>query len=285
MSYISIVIIIILGGLYLKYSQDKLTTEKLKLDYQKKASLEKYMNQKHLFQLYGDYLYQNIDFFKEHYTLDTILPKLEQDHPTYGDGIKGNGIMRDFIKHNLISTDILGKKIMLGEVFQIISISYPNFIKFKEDINSSNIKFVNIEGGYSSLFGDKITSKIFCFDINENTRMYLGLSTARGYYLNECAKRHKKTIVEDQMYLFVELRKSKYSNGFNSTNSESTYPHFDIIKLKKDITLSSYHKFYLTKLNICKTLGDPNLKSLSGLVSKEELFNEDILTKLRDYDL
>jgi hypothetical protein len=244
MNYINIAILIILGVSYIRYCQEKLTTERWKSDLSKKASLEKYINQKHLFRIYGEYFYKNIYYFKEHYNYQYLLRKIEQDHPIYGDGIEGFGIISDFFKYNLISTDISGNSITLGETFNIISIGYPNFIKFRENIiHNSNIKFASVEG-YYSMFGDDATSNVFCVEINENTRMYIGLSIDRDYFfLNELAKRHSTTIEKGEMYLFVELQKSKYPNEFSSTNPELTYPHFDIIRLRKDIPLERYNEF------------------------------------------
>jgi hypothetical protein len=152
------------------------------------------------------------------------------------------GIMHDFGRCTLLYDDYNTGKFKLGHTFQIISIAYNNFILFANEIYHSEYKMMYSAGGYYSQFGDEITSKIFYIELKE-ARFYFGLSS-KGIYLDNYLKRHNINAEDDEMYLFAELRVN--------VNSTFTYPHFNIMTLKRDISIKEYYEYFNKNLEICK---------------------------------
>ena len=242
-----LIIIIIVGVImYFFFSLQKNEDIKhqQKTDILHKESLEKYTIKKNLFLLFKDYLYSNIDEFRNINNIKKIQKKIENDFPNYGVGIRGYGIMSDLDGYDLFYLDLNGK-IILGDTFQIISISYPNFNIFCREIYNSDLKMRYNEGGYYSDFGDDITKITFQVERNES-RFFLGLSNGGNYSMKDFEKRHNVKTDKDEMYLFCELQTNK--------NSPFNYPYFDVIKLRKDISVKDYHSYFKNKMNESKVI-------------------------------
>lgn len=245
-----IVYVIIALGLYYLYAfiTDKEAERQRKDDPKRKESLEFYTTQTNLFLQYKNYLYDNIDNFKRIPSRESIRKKIENDFPYYGNGISGWGITGDFFKFRLLyiydkSEDDSSwlSETKLGETFQIISIAYKNYYNFLKDINKAGYKIWYCEGGYYSDFGDDITSKIFKIELNTKVILFFGLSDG-GYSLEEYIKHHNIKTEDDEMYLFSEIR---VMDG-----SKYTYPHFEIIKLRKDLSKDEYYDYFKKCLEI-----------------------------------
>jgi hypothetical protein len=242
---ILLIFILVVGAIYLLYAwaSDKEAERQQKQNPANVESLEIYTIKKNLFLLFKDYFYSNIKSFKETGDINIIKSRIKEDFPNYGDGIYGIGIISDLSKYRLFYEDYKGV-IKLGNTFQIISVAYPNFKEFAAEIYNSGYKMSYIEGGYFSDFGDDIRSKIFCIQLH-NARFYYGLSSG-GSKINDYVSRHDAVTEDDEMYLFCELKLN--------TPSPYTYPHFDIISLRKDIPTKEYHDHFSKNLEICKAL-------------------------------
>jgi hypothetical protein len=243
MGLIILIVAVVLVYYIIGISKDKDAESQRKQDPLNSKSLENYTNKRNLFLLYKVYLYDNIIYFKSISNYNIIKDKIEQDFPRYGDGLYGSGIMRDFSKYDLFDEDYNGK-IQLGKTFQIISIAYENFKEFSKEIYNSDYKMRYSVGGYHSDFGDDITSKIFYIEL-QNAKFYFGLSSG-GSKLRDYEKRHNIKSEDGEMYLFTELQVNK--------NSNYTYPHFEIINLRKDFSIREYHDYFNKNLNISKNL-------------------------------
>lgn len=206
-----------------------------------RASLEAYTIKKNLFLQFKNYLYENISHFKTINDEIIIKGKIEQDFPNYGDGIGGRGIMSDLSINDIFDTDYKGN-VKLGDTFQIISIAYKNFNTFAGEIYNSHHKMRYSQGGYYSDFGDKITSKVFYVEL-ENARMYIGLSSG-DREISKYVLRHSFKSEEDEMYLFAELE--------ININNKKSYPYFDILNLRKDMSLKDYHSYFTKNLEFCR---------------------------------
>jgi hypothetical protein len=244
-----IIIIIIIVGVIMYYFFSLQKKEDIKnqqkTDISHKESLENYTIKKNLFLLFKDYLYSNIDEFKKIDDLEIIQKKIENDFPNYGKGIRGDGIMNDLDRYDLLYRDFLTEKIILGDPFQIISISYPNFNIFCRELYNSGFKMRYTVGGYYSDFGDDITKITFKVERDESN-FFLGLSNGDNSNMRDFEKRHNVKTVKDEMYLFCELQTNK--------NPPFSYPYFDIIKLRKDITVKEYHSYFKKHINESKVI-------------------------------
>lgn len=245
-----IIIAIICLGIYYLYAfiTDQETKRQRKDDPQRKESLEFYTTQANLFLQYKNYLYDNIDNFKKIPSRESIRKKIENDFPYYGNGISEWGITSDFFKFKLLhiydkseDDSSLLSETKLGKTFQIISIAYKNYYNFLKDIYKAGYKIRYCEGGYYSDFGDNITSKIFKIELNTKVILFFGLSDG-GYSLEEYIKHHNIKTEDDEMYLFSEIR---VMDG-----SKYTYPHFEIIKLRKDLSKDEYYDYFKKCLEI-----------------------------------
>lgn len=237
-----VVFILICAIVYFIYgtATDKEAERREKQNPLNRASLEAYTIKKNLFLQFKKYLYNNIDHFKRVNDKTIIRNKIELDFPNYGEGIDGEGIMFDLSNNDLFKIDYKGK-VKLGKTFQTISIAYSNFKIFAGEIYNSNYQMGYSQGGYSSDFGDKITSRVFYLKLGR-AKMYVGLSSG-DREISKFAGKHNFESEADEMYLFTELE-------INVNNSMS-YPHFNIINLRKDMSLEDYHSFFKKNLEIC----------------------------------
>jgi hypothetical protein len=242
---VTIVVIVVCVVIYyiVGLTTDKEQERQRKQDPLNRESLEKYTIKKNLFLLFNDYLYSNIEEFKSINDFKIIRSKIENDFPNYGEGIYGTGIISDLIRYNLFYKN-LKERVVLGKTFQIISISYPNYKIFCEEIYNSEFKMRYSEGGYYSEFGDEITKIVFYVELNES-RLYVGLSEG-DYNMRYFEKRHNVKTDEDEMYLFCELQVNK--------NPPHNYPYFDLVKLRKDIPVKDYHSYFKKYLDISKVI-------------------------------
>lgn len=207
------------------------------------ANLEAYTIKKNLFLQFKKYLYDNIDHFKQVNDKVKIKNQIEIDFRNYGEGIDGEGIMYDLSNYGLFKIDYKGK-VKLGKTFQIISIAYSNFKIFTSEIYNSNHKMGYSQGGYSSDFGDKYSSRVFYVELGGSAKMYVGLSSG-DLEISKYKSRHNFDSEADEMYLFTELEVPQ--------NSKMDYPHFEITNLRKDMSLDDYHLYFTKNLEICKS--------------------------------
>ena len=238
-----LIIIVVIIYYIIGITRDNESEKQRKQDPLNRKSLENFTIKRNLFLLYKDYLYENILSFKSISDYEIIKDKIEQDFPKYGGGINGYGIMDDFLDYDLLKVSS-ERKTRLGKTFQIISISYVNFKEFSKDIYNSEYQMRYSVGGYFSEFGDDITSKIFYIELR-NARFYFGLSSG-GYNCRDYEKRYNLKTEDGEMYLLTELEVN--------TNSNYTYPHFDIINLRKDISIKDYQDYFNKNLEIAKKL-------------------------------
>jgi hypothetical protein len=220
-----------------------------KQDPKNRKSLENYTAKKNLFLQFNNYLYSNIDEFQQIKDFEVIRNRIEKDFPNYGNGIFSDGIVNDFYRAELLKNESYRshqqtyKKLILGKTFQIISISYPNFKIFSNEIYNSDFAMKYHKGGYSE-FGDDFTESIFFVDLN-GSKFFMGLSKG-GNSLSDYEKKHNFKTEEDEMFLIFELQLNK--------NPPHTYPHFNVLKLRKDNSVKEYHTYFNLNLDICKKL-------------------------------
>ncbi len=229
------ILIIICVAIYFIYafSTDKEAERNSKQDPLNRQSLEKYNTKRNLFLLFKDYLYSNIIFFQTANNKLVIENIIKTDFPQYGKGIYGLGIMRDLETYDLLDLNSNGE-VYLDGTFEIISIAYKNFNTFLKEVYHSEYKMGYSEGGYYSEFGDDIRTKVMHIKVN-NGRIYFGLSSD-GTHLNLMKKRHNLTTEKHEMYLFSELEINE--------NSKVIYPTFNMIKLRKDLSINEYHEYF-----------------------------------------
>lgn len=251
-----IIIIVVVLVVILIYNIDKSNDQKrieeqIEQDALNRKHLELYVTRKNLFQLYNDYLYRNLELVITINDNNVFKNKLSQDFPNYGNGVYGDGILRDFIRFGLLKTNSQNKFI-LGKTFQIISIAYENFNLFLDDIKKTELKIKYSAGGYHHSYGDEMTSTIIYtkWDATETyyggeRTLYFGLSSG-GHELQYFERRHNITTDENEMYLFVEL--------LEKTNSGNKYLYYNIKKLRKDVSLIDYQKFFHKELEHCKQI-------------------------------
>ena len=67
-----------------------------------------------------------------------------------------------------------------------------------------------------------------------------------GFKLREYEKRHNIKSEDSEMYLFSELQVK--------INSNYTYPHFEIINLRKDFSIKEYRDYFNKNFKISKNL-------------------------------
>jgi hypothetical protein len=238
-----ILLFIIVGVIYFIYvsGSEKEYQRQLKNDPVKKESLEEYNTQSILFNLYKNYLYKNIDYFKGISNYEIIKNKIENDFPNYGNGILGEGIIEDFSRYKIIHVRD-ENRIRLGKTFHIISIAYKNYNIFLKNIYNSEFTKRYVEGGFYSDFGDDITIKIFYVELSKTAKLFFGLSIG-GYKLDNYVKKHNFKTEKEKVYLFTEF--------CINNNSINTYPHFEIINLKMDLSVEEYHDFFNKSVKIC----------------------------------
>lgn len=243
---IFLLFIIVSGVIYFIYvsGSEKEFQRQLKNDPIKKENLEEYNTQSIFFNLYKNYLYENIDYFKSISNYEIIRTKIENDFPNYGNGILGEGIIEDFSKYKILHVRD-ENRIRLGKTFQIISVAYKNYNIFLKNIYNSEYTIRYVEGGFYSDFGDDITSKIFYIELSKTAKIFFGLSIG-GYRLDKYVKKHNFTTDKEKVYLFTE---------FCVTNNQIyTYPHFEIINLKMDLSTEEYQDFFENNIKICSDI-------------------------------
>lgn len=241
-----ILIFIIIGIIYFIYmsGSEKEYQRQLKNDPIKKENLEEYNTQNNLFSLYKNYLYEKINYFKSISEYEIIKEEIEKDFHNYGEGISGEGIIYDFSKFDILHIRD-DNKTRLGKSFHIISIAYKNYNIFLKNIYNSEYKMRYVEGGFYSDFGDDITTKIFYIELTKTTKLFFGLSIG-GYRLDKYVKKHDLKTDKEKVYLFTEF--------CVMNNQINTYPHFEIINLKMDLSTEEYQYFFYKSVKICKEI-------------------------------
>lgn len=206
---------------------------------------KKYLEKKTLFSLYSNYIYNNIEEFRNINDYTKLQEKLELDYPNYGEGIYRDGILTDFIECDLLKRNTRKNNFTFGLTFEIISISYPNFKVFCGEIYNSEYKMKHYRGGYHSEFGDDIIQRIIYVEIN-NSKAFIGISKGGGNNENmkEYKLRHNIEFDNEEMYLFFEFQ--------INTGPSVAHPYFYYLKLRKDMPVKEYHSFFNSNLEKCK---------------------------------
>jgi hypothetical protein len=229
-----VAIIVLIYQAITKPTEDEIKSAKLARD-QQENKLKEDTIKKTLFTQFKDYL---INYFREYEEVTKVvfIEKLSKDFPNYGSGIFNDGIFNDLLKYELIdywyeNFELDMDKIVLGRTFNIISLNFPNIVKFYKELTGP--EWINVYQ-FQRYMGNQPETFVFHQKFKkENTTLEFtfrfGILT--GKEREAFADKYLMVLEPNKKYLTTHLYFNKLL-------------YFDYINLNDDLDVDEYLEFH-----------------------------------------
>jgi hypothetical protein len=239
-----IVLIIIIATIFIYNFLSKPSIKEIEQEQRQtrlnEAAIREVTEKQFFFEQFKDFLYKHLSFIDTFITESEFKIILTNAYPSYGLGKFKKGILEDLERFDLIEINKC-RNVILGDVFKVIKLAYPNFYECVSQLEQEGMKFYweEYEGKYFAKKNTVLVS-IILENSNEIIKYYFGIYP--GEKLLKIANNHKNSvdIKEGCQYLFMKLSSSK--NLYN----------FACILLPKDLSVEEYKNIFNTGIDQCK---------------------------------